>query len=77
MVGNERVAVNEVIPVLIVPVGLRAVGKVEQGLKIVGLRVINIRKKMDAIFGFGQQAFLDDLGYCFASAGNGELPLLS
>jgi len=29
LVRNKRIAVNEVIPILIVPVGLRAVGKVE------------------------------------------------
>ena len=61
LVRNKRIAVNEVLPILIVPVGLRAVGKVEQGLKIVGLRVINVRQQTNAFFGFHEQTLLDNL----------------
>ena len=61
LVRNKRIAVNEVILILIVPVGLRAVGKVEQGLKIVGLSVIDVGEQTSAFFGFHEQTLLDDL----------------
>ncbi|MNV39376.1 hypothetical protein D3C71_1309530 [compost metagenome] len=61
LVRNERIAVNEVIPILIIPVGLRAVGKVEQGLEVVGLRVVSVRQKADAFFGFHEQTLLNNL----------------
>ena len=61
LVRNERVAVDEVLPVLEVPVGHRAVGKVEQGFEVVALLVIDGRQQAHAFLCLGQQPLLDDL----------------
>jgi hypothetical protein len=42
LIGDKRVRVDEMITILKVPVGLGTVGKIKQGLKIIGLFVVDI-----------------------------------
>ena len=69
LVGNKGIAVNKMIPVPVVAVGLRPVGEVEQRFEIVFLLGINGRKLGNTRLVFKQQPLLDDLGHI----GAGEL----
>jgi hypothetical protein len=69
LVGDEWIAIDEVIPIIEIAIGLRAVGKVEQGLKIIGLRVMKVGEQVYAFLGLCEQSFLDDL----CDIGTGEL----
>ena len=60
LVRNERVTVNEVIPVPKIPVGMGAVGEVEQRPEVVGLGRVEFGEHTEALFGFRQQALPDD-----------------
>ena len=53
LVGDEGVAVDEVVPVPEVPVGGRSIREVKQGFEVVCLRVIDVRQLIDAFFGLG------------------------
>ena len=66
LVRDERVAVDEVLPVAEVAVGLGAIGKVEQGLEVVDFPVVDSADRLDASLGFRQQAFLDDFRHVLA-----------
>ena len=49
LIGDKRVAMNEVVSVLVITIGLRSVGKIKQCFKIVRLRVIDICEEVYAI----------------------------
>jgi hypothetical protein len=69
LVRDERVAVDEVVAILEVAVGLGSVGKPEQGFEVVHLRVVGVGQLRNAVFILRKQAFLDDLG----DVGTGQL----
>jgi len=52
LVGDEGIAVNEVVAVLKILVGHRAIGEVEQGFEVVGLGVIKVIELADACIVF-------------------------
>ena len=69
LVRDEGVAVGEVGFVLEVAVAAGVVGKVEQGLEVVALLVVDALEQLLPIGVFAQQAFLDHFGH----VGAGEL----
>ena len=69
LVRNKRIAMNEVVTILKVFIGLRAISKIKQCLKVIRLKVINIGQQTNARIVFEQQSLLDNLSHI----GAGEL----
>ena len=62
LVGNERIGVDEMIPIAEIAIGLRPVDKIEKGFQVVGLPVVDVGKDGNAGLIFLQQPALNHLG---------------